>query len=167
MLNKRNIPLVASSKLPANTPTVQWAAVSQNVISRGHATFTCKAQRTYIANQKAPSREKWQSPNSRFLARISHCQREKDYTLSIERRDRKSKALSEQFQWRVWCLVRRLPFFSGVRSSSPVCGPLQMTGPLPRSGELASRSPLHGEKWGLVILLVNNRRLSSSMSRVF
>ncbi len=83
------------------------------------------------------------------LARISNRQRKKDHTLSIERRDPKSEALSEQFQWRVGCSVRRLPFFSDVRSGNSVCGPLQRLGPLPRSGELASRSPLHGEKCGL------------------
>ncbi len=86
---------------------------------------------------------------SNLLAHISHRQSQKRYTLSIERRDRKSEAVSEQFQWRVWCLVRRLPFLSGIRFSNPVCGPLQSAGPLPRSGELASRSLVRGEKCGL------------------
>ncbi len=101
------------------------------------------------------------------LACISHRQSKKDYTVSIERRDRKSEALSEQFQWRVWCSVRRLSSFSVARSSNSVCGPLQRTGPLPRSGELASRSPLHGEKCGLVVstLIILAVAISSGSAR--
>ncbi len=85
------------------------------------------------------------------LAHISQRKSKKDYTLSIEGRYRKNEALSGQFRWRVWCSVRRLPSFSGVRSSNSVCGPIQRTGPLPRSGELTSRSPLQGEKCRLVV----------------
>ena len=44
------------------------------------------------------------------LTRISQYERKKDYTVSIERRDRKSEARSELFQWRVWCLVRAACF---------------------------------------------------------
>ena len=60
----------------------------------------------------------------------------------------------KQLQCLVWCLARRFPFskafaretqFAGL---SKVEGPLQGTGPLPRSGGLASRS----------LLCVNNAR---------
>jgi len=54
----------------------------------------------------------------------------------------------EQVQCGVWCSARRLPSSQGLAPETAVCrpvlsqveGPLQATGPLPRSGGLTSRS---------------------------
>lgn len=67
---------------------------------------------------------------------------------TIEKRAWKGEAARRTAQWRVWCLPRWLPFSQAFTpetqfaepARSPVEGPLQDTGSLPRTGGLACQS---------------------------
>jgi hypothetical protein len=112
-----------------------WQNVAPQPLLHSRAGNDC------AATPQRPSSRK----DVRDLTRFSHSERKRMPLWRSRGEIERARHRDDKFQYRAGCSVWRSRFASGVRSGNSVCGLLQGTASLPRSGELASRSTLMRE----------------------